>query len=180
MTKDMMTPGKGSWGLGVQIGGSPSNPYFTHGGSDVGFEALFVGYENHGDGAAVMTNADGGSRICSEIMSAIAGAYNWPGLRASFERTMIQLAPDALTRFAGTYQASTPPGFAVTITVENGQLMGQPTRGSKSPLFPESPTKFFLKEVPVEIEFVPNDKGDITRLIVHQGVALDITAIKKF
>jgi CubicO group peptidase (beta-lactamase class C family) len=29
MTRQMMTPGKGSWGLGVQIGGSPSNSYFT-------------------------------------------------------------------------------------------------------------------------------------------------------
>ena len=177
MTKDMMTPGKGSWGLGVQIGGSPSNPYFTHGGSNEGFEALFVGYENSGDGAAIMTNAQGGSRICAEIMSAIAVAYNWPDFRPA-ERTLIQLPPEALTRFTGTYQATTPPNFAVTITVENGQLMGQPARGGKNALFPESPTKFFVKEFPIEIEFVPNDKGEITSLIVHQG-GPDITATKK-
>jgi CubicO group peptidase (beta-lactamase class C family) len=176
MTKEMMTPGKGSWGLGVQIGGSPSNPYFTHGGSDEGFEALFVGYENNGDGAAIMTNAQGGSRICSEIMSAIAVAYNWPDFRP-VERTMIQLPPEALTRFSGTYTATQPAGFAVTITVENGQLMGQPTHGSKAPLFPESPTRFFLRQAPIEIEFVPNDKGEITSLIVHQG-GPDITATK--
>ena len=177
MTKEMMTPGKGSWGLGVQIGGSPSNPYFTHGGVNEGFEALFVGYENSGDGAAIMTNAEGGSRICSEIMSAIALAYNWPDFKP-VERTMIQLPPEALTRFTGTYQANTPPNFAVTVTVENGQLMGQPTHGLKAPLFPESPTKFFIKNFPVEIEFVPNDKGEITSLIVHQG-GPDITATKK-
>ncbi len=177
MTKESLTPGKGSWGLGVQIGGSPSNPYFTHGGVNEGFEALFVGYENNGDGAAIMTNAQGGSRICAEIMSAIAVAYNWPDLHPA-ERTMIQLPPEALARFIGSYQATTPPNFAVTITVENGQLMGQPAHGSKAPLFPESPTKFFLKQAPVEIEFVPNDKGEITRLIVHQG-GPDITADKK-
>jgi CubicO group peptidase (beta-lactamase class C family) len=177
VTKEMMTPGKGSWGLGVQIGGSPSNPYFTHGGSNEGFEALFVGYENNGEGAAIMTNAQGGSRICAEIMSAIAVAYNWPDLHP-VERTMIQLPPEALTRFVGTYQATTPPGFAVTITVENGQLMGQPAHGSKNALFPESSTKFFLKQAPVEIEFVPDDKGEITSLIVHQG-GPDITATKK-
>jgi CubicO group peptidase (beta-lactamase class C family) len=177
MTKEMMTPGKGSWGLGVQIGGSSSNPYFTHGGSDEGFEALFVGYENNGDGAAIMTNAQGGGRLCAEIMSAIAVAYNWPDFKPA-ERTMIQLPPEALTRFTGTYQASTPPNFALTITVENGQLMGQPTHGGKNALFPESPTKFFIKEFPVEVEFVPNEKGEITSLIVHQG-GPDITATKK-
>ena len=46
MTKEMMTAGKGSWGLGLQIGGSASNPYFEHGGVNEGFEALFVGYED--------------------------------------------------------------------------------------------------------------------------------------
>ena len=40
MTREMMTPGKGSWGLGIEIGGSPSNPYFDHGGDDAGFEAF--------------------------------------------------------------------------------------------------------------------------------------------
>lgn len=177
MTKQMMTAGMGSWGLGVQIGGSPSNPYFTHGGSNEGFEALFFGYENNGDGAAIMTNAQGGSRICSEIMSAIAVAYNWPDFQPPV-RTMIHLPPEALTRFAGTYQATTPPNFAVTVTVENGQLVGQPAHGSKALLFPESPAKFFVKEFPIEVEFVPNDKGEITSLIVHQP-GQEIRADKK-
>lgn len=176
MTKQMMTTDMGSWGLGVEIGGSPSNPYFTHGGVNAGFEALFVGYENNGDGAAIMTNAQGGSRICSEIMSAIAVTYSWPDFRP-VERTEIKLPPEALTRFVGTYQSSTQVAFAVTITDENGQLMAQPTHGSKAQLLPESPTKFFLKEVPVEIEFTPNDKGEITNLIVHEG-RQEVTATK--
>ena len=32
MTEQMLTPGMGDWGLGVEIGGSKTNPYFTHGG----------------------------------------------------------------------------------------------------------------------------------------------------
>jgi CubicO group peptidase (beta-lactamase class C family) len=177
MTKESLTPGKGSWGLGIGIGGSPSNPYFQHRGGDAGFESFFVGYENSGDGAAVMTNAQGGDRLCREIISALALAYGWPDFHP-IERTMIQLPPEALARFTGDYQATTPPNFAITITVENGQLMGQPAHGTKAPLFPESPTKFFLKQAPVEIEFVPNDKGEITGLVIHQR-GPDITATKK-
>lgn len=169
MTKQMMTPGKGSWGLGVEIGGSPSDPYFEHGGVNEGFEALFVGYENHGDGAAIMTNAQGGSRICSEIMSAIALAYNWPDFQPAV-RTMIHLPPEALPRFVGTYHpVGAPPDIAITITLENGQLTGQLPRGPKAPLFPESSTKFFTKQAPFEVEFVPNDRGEITSLVLTQG-----------
>ena len=58
-TQQMLTPGKGNWGLGVELGGSTANPYFTHGGVNEGFQSLFVGYEHHGDGAVVMTNAAG-------------------------------------------------------------------------------------------------------------------------
>jgi CubicO group peptidase (beta-lactamase class C family) len=176
MTKQMMTPGKGSWGLGPQIGGAPSNPYFAHGGSNAGFEDYFFGYENSGDGAAIMTNGQNGSQLCSQIASAIALAYGWPDFHP-IERTMIQLPSDALPRFAGSYQ-STAPSVTITITLENGQLVGQAGHGEKSTLFPESPTKFFLKDEPIEIEFVPNDKGEITSLIVYQG-GQHFTADKK-
>jgi CubicO group peptidase (beta-lactamase class C family) len=166
MTKQMMTPGKNSWGLGFEIGGSPSNPYFGHDGDDVGFEASFVGYENSGDGVAVMTNAQGGGRLCREVVSAIALAYGWPDLHPA-ERTLIQLPSDAVTRFVGDYQV-TSPKFTIAISVDDGKLMAQPAHGPKSQLFPESPTRFFLKEAPVDFEFIPDDKGEITGLVVYQ------------
>ena len=166
MTKEMMTPGKNSWGLGFEIGGSPTNPTFGHDGDDVGFEASFVGYENSGDGIAIMTNAQGGTRLAREITSAVALAYGWPDFHP-IERTLIQLPPDALTKFAGSYQVASPK-FTLTVTIEDGKLMLQPPQGPKIQLFPESPTRFFFREAPVEVEFTPNDKGDITGLVVHQ------------
>jgi CubicO group peptidase (beta-lactamase class C family) len=81
MTKEMMTPGLGSWGLGVGIGGSEGDRYFMHEGDDAGFEDLFVGYENHGDGVVVMTNAKGGSRLAEELLQSIATEYGWPDFR---------------------------------------------------------------------------------------------------
>ena len=42
LTQQMVTAGKGGWGLGLQVGGSTSNPYFSHGGVNEGFESLFV------------------------------------------------------------------------------------------------------------------------------------------
>jgi CubicO group peptidase (beta-lactamase class C family) len=78
LTRQMLTAGKGHWGLGLNIGGSASDPYFSHGGVDAGFESMLAAYEHHGDGAIVMTNAEGGSTLANEVMQSIAAEYGWP------------------------------------------------------------------------------------------------------
>jgi CubicO group peptidase (beta-lactamase class C family) len=81
MTKQMLTPGLGNWGLGIEIGGSSAKFYFKHGGVNAGFESILFVYEHGGDGAVVMTNAQGGSILADEIMRSIATEYNWPDYR---------------------------------------------------------------------------------------------------
>ncbi len=56
--------------------------------------------------------------------------------------------------------------------------MEQATNQPKFPIFAESPTEFFLKVVDAQIEFVKNDKGEVTQLILHQG-GRDIKGVKK-
>lgn len=166
LTKQMVTPGKGQWGLGLQIGGSASNPYFSHGGVNEGFESLFVEYENEGEGAAVMTNAQGGMQLASEVMSSIAVAYDWPDFRPVV-RTAIKLDRKVLARYVGTYELT--PTFSVTFSLEGDQLMTQATNQPKFPVFPESETKFFLKVVDAEVEFFSDDKGRVSYLALHQN-----------
>ena len=78
MTRQMLTATHGSWGLGPEISGSAADPLFRHGGVDAGFESLMVAYENGGEGAVVMTNAQGGGVLAIEIMRSIATEYGWP------------------------------------------------------------------------------------------------------
>ena len=166
MTQQMMTPGKGNWGLGVAINGSAGNPYFGHGGANVGFEASFVGYEKNGEGAAVMTNAQGGGRLADEVIRSIAEVYGWPDLRPVV-RTEVKVDQAVLARYVGKYDVA--PNLGFTFTLEGGQLMAQPPRGAKTSLFAESETKFFLKEVDVEIEFFSDATGKVTHIMLHQG-----------
>jgi CubicO group peptidase (beta-lactamase class C family) len=168
MTQQMLTAGKGNWGLGLEIGGAAADPWFSHGGSNVGYESLFVGYDRSGNGAAVMTNAQGGGRLAAEVMSAIAVAYDWPDWRPA-ERTEIKVDPAVLARYVGTYQLA--PNFSVTFTLEGDQLMTQATNQPKFPVFPESQTRFFLKVVDAEVEFFTDDKGQVSYIILHQGGA---------
>ena len=166
MTQQMLTPGKGDWGLGLSLGGSTADKWFSHGGVNEGYEALFVGYDSNGDGAAVMTNAQGGSRLAAEVMSAIAAAYNWPDWKP-VERTVVKVDPAVLARYVGTYQLA--PNFSVTFTLEGDQLMTQATNQPTFPVYPESQTKFFLKVVNAEVEFVTDEKGQVNAVILHQG-----------
>jgi len=166
LTQQMVTAGKGGWGLGLQIGGSASNPYFSHGGVNEGFESLFVAYEHNGDGAAVMTNAQGGMRLASEIMGSIAAAYDWPDFRP-IVRTAIKVDRAVLARYVGTYEIA--PTFSVTFSLEGDQLMTQATNQPKFPVYPETETKFFLTIVDAEVQFITDDKGQVSSLMLHQN-----------
>jgi CubicO group peptidase (beta-lactamase class C family) len=78
MTRQMLIVGQGSWGLGPEIHGAATDPLFLHGGVDAGFECLMVAYVKRGEGAVVMTNAQGGGALAAEIMRSIAAEYEWP------------------------------------------------------------------------------------------------------
>jgi hypothetical protein len=140
-----------------------------------GFESLFVGYEDHGDGAAVMTNAQGGSRLAEQVMQSIAAVYGWPDFKPVV-RTEVKVDKAILGQYVGTYEVS--PQFSLTVTQDGDQLSVQSNSNDKMPLFAESETKFFPKAMNVEIEFVKDDKGQVTSLVLHQG-GHDRTGVRK-
>jgi len=92
------------------------------------------------------------------------------------ERKTVSLPVEKLKQCVGTYALN--PNFEIAVTLEGEQLMEQATMQPKFPIYPESETKFFLKVVDAQIEFVRDAKGDVTSLILHQG-GRDQSAQKK-
>jgi CubicO group peptidase (beta-lactamase class C family) len=92
------------------------------------------------------------------------------------ERKEVTISPDILAKYVGNYELR--PGFDLVITLEGNQLMSQATGQSKIPLFAESERKFFLNVVDADIEFLKNDNGEVTSLMLHQGAA-EIKAARK-
>ena len=175
MTKQMLTPGMGSWGLGVQIGGAATNPYFTHGGVNEGFESLFVAYEQSGEGAVVMTNAQGGSAIAEEIMHSIAAEYNWPDEKPEV-KAAVTVDPKLLADYAGKYELG--PNFDITIQVVDGHLTLQAPGQETLQLYASSNNRFFLAVMNAELEFVRDGQGKVAKMILHQN-GQDVPAQKK-
>ena len=166
MTKQMLVAGLGNHGLGLPIGGSPENPFFSHGGIDEGFEAVLAAYQQSGDGAVIMTNAQGGQLLASEILRSIASVYGWPDFHP-IVRTSVKVDPAILSTYTGIYELT--PTFSLTITLEDGQLMSQAPHQRKIPLFPESQSRFFTKVVDAQLEFFATDAAQISHLVLHQN-----------
>jgi hypothetical protein len=54
--------------------------YFSHGGSNWGFQCEVLAHVLKGYGVAVMTNADSGGLVVRELRSRVAAAYGWDTL----------------------------------------------------------------------------------------------------
>jgi CubicO group peptidase (beta-lactamase class C family) len=165
MTKEMLVAGDGDWGLGLGIGGSPENPYFWHDGADAGFESDLVAYRRSGDGAVVMTNAQGGLFLARAVVRSIAVVYGWPDFRP-IVRSLVRVDPDVLATYAGVYELT--PKLSITITLKNRQLMEQATNERKFPIFPESQSEFFLKVSDAQLEFFKGPDGRVSYMVLHQ------------
>lgn len=82
-------------------------------------------------------------------------------------RPEIKLTEAQLTPFVGEYQLM--PGFNIAVTREGTQLFCQATGQQRFEVFASSPTRFFLKVVQADIEFYPDDKGVVNRMVLFQG-----------
>ncbi len=84
------------------------------------------------------------------------------------EQKEITLSPEILAQYVGTYRIG--PGQNVAITLEESRLFTQVTGEVRLPLYPESESKFFLKGMAdAENEFVKDDTGAVTHMIVRRG-----------
>jgi CubicO group peptidase (beta-lactamase class C family) len=164
MVHDMLTPRLNHWGLGPEVGGNAKRPYFTHGGSNEGYQCELLAYDE-GDGVVIMTNGDNGGELASQILRSVAHEYGWPDFQP-VEHTITKVDAKILDAYVGGYQASFG---AFTITREGDQLFAQLTGQPKFPLFPESEREFFLKVVDAQIVFEVDPQGRATQLTLHQN-----------
>jgi len=78
---EMIAPtGTGPFAIGFSIERRGEGWYFTHSGSNWGFQCDLLMHRLKGYGIAVMTNSDSGGRIISEIETRDAASANWDSL----------------------------------------------------------------------------------------------------
>ena len=82
-------------------------------------------------------------------------------------RKVADLAPESLRRFVGTYEEQ--PGFAITISLDDGRLAASLGDQAKRTVLPESETEFFYEDSNARLSFQVGPNGDVERLILHEG-----------
>jgi len=75
--------------------------------------------------------------------------------------------PKVFDRLTGDYELA--PDFLITILRRGDKLISQATGQPEIELFPESETRFFLKVVDAQVDFVIDAAGRVTGLVLHQG-----------
>lgn len=79
--REMITPvGVGPFAVGFTIDKRGEGWYFSHNGSNWGFQCLLLAHVRKGYGVAVMTNSDSGGRLLNEVAARVAAAYQWDTL----------------------------------------------------------------------------------------------------
>jgi CubicO group peptidase (beta-lactamase class C family) len=170
----MTTPFKENYAFGLAVSTANGHKLIEHGGGIEGFNTHLAYYPDDKLIVVVLGNLNGGAP--GGIARKLAAVAHGEAVVLAGERKEITVAPAILANYVGTYQIA--PDFALVMTLEGGQLMTQATGQPKFPLFAESETKFFLKVVDAEVDFVKNDKSEVTGLVLHQG-GQDIKGAKK-
>lgn len=162
--------------LGVFIDDYDGIKYFEHGGVDEGFISQYYGSLEDGNGVVVMVNTSNGGSLIPEIINSVAKVYGFKGLNHSKIVKNVTVADTVLQSYTGQYELA--PKTIITITREGNQLYGQPTGETKLAMFPEAQNKFYLKAVEVEVEFIKDNKGEVTKLVVYQNGVHEAKRVK--
>ena len=79
----------------------------------------------------------------------------------------IDVDENILETYVGEYELG--PNFILTVSREKNQLITQATGQGKIEIFAETETKFFVKVMDAQLEFIRNVSGKVEKLILTQG-----------
>jgi CubicO group peptidase (beta-lactamase class C family) len=146
MTVLRLTPVMEDAALGVFVNSrvTGSYKYFNHNGGNEGFQCTYVGCRDSGDGVAIMTNSDNGSRIYEEILNSVATVYNWKDYYLPETEAVIDVKGSVLDKYTGKYDVS---GNVISIQRSGDGLIANPRGDILWKVYFTSDSDFFVREI---------------------------------
>ncbi len=173
--QEMLSPvGVGDYAVGFSIAKVGQGWYFSHGGSNWGFQCVLRAHKTKGYGLAIMTNADRGGALATELSRRIQKAYEWDsfaepaprGYAPPPARAEITLPREVLESYVGVYESTL---LTFTITLEDGQLQILPTGQPKVRLYVAARDTLFPRVVNATFAITRDGNGQVTGLVLRQG-----------
>lgn len=160
-------------GLNWLIGHNGADTIVWHNGGTGGYRT-FIGFDpSRKTGVVVMTNTNGAGADDIGFHILDPSLPLAPKPVPMKQRTAIDVRPEVLARYVGTYQLA--PNFTLEVTLKGNELYVHPTNQPTLRLWPESETDFFLKEVDAQFGFVRDAEGAATAVVLHQN-GMNLTA----
>jgi CubicO group peptidase (beta-lactamase class C family) len=161
----MTTPFMDDYALGIEVREAHGSRVVEHGGGVEGFNTHLAYYPDEKLMIVVLGNING---LAPERIAWQLGAVTLAeGVLLPFERQVIDVAPERLRRFVGTYSSSSTANLIVTLAA--GQLSIRLGEQQPVPLYPESETQFFVRVIDAQVEFEQDASGTVTALVLRQA-----------
>jgi CubicO group peptidase (beta-lactamase class C family) len=161
----MTTPFKNDYALGVVVQTASGRKVVQHGGGIDGFNTFLAYYPDDKLTVAVLANING--QTPNQIATKLADLAHGGVVQLTSDRKEITLPVATLSKYVGTYELQ--PGVAMLIRLDGDHLTTQLTGQPQFPIFAESETKFFLKVVDAQLEFVTDASGSVTHAVMNQN-----------
>ena len=161
----MTTPFKNDYAFGVVVQTTSGRKVVQHGGGIEGFNTFMAYYPDDKLTVAVLANINGPTP--NAIATKLAALAHGETVQSPTDRKEITLPAETLAKYVGTYEFT--PGINLMIRVDGDHLTVQLTGQGQLPMFAESETKFFLKIVDAQVEFVKDASGAVTHAVLHQN-----------
>jgi CubicO group peptidase (beta-lactamase class C family) len=176
--KAMITPGKGNYGLGVEVNNVDGVKVIEHNGGIEGFNSNLIYVPEQRICVIVLANVNGSApgAMGGQLLDLALGKT----VVLNSERKAVPITRADSAKFVGVYDLE--PGFAITVAESGDGLTAQGTGQDALPLMylgvKDGHPRFFITAVAAEIEFVPDAAGSIQSLTLHQNGA-DTPASKR-
>lgn len=169
-----------SYGLGWGLFKSSYGwAFFKEGHSDDGWEHYTIGFRDNKSALIIMTNSLNGESIFKELVEDITGIlipWEWEGYTPYLPT--VKMPEKSLEQYTGEYTGR----VKAIVSLEKGQLkIVAPAEGlSKTNLYATAENRFFLKSIPVSLEFIKQADGKFKKLQVNdEGTVYELTKIDK-
>ena len=162
----MTTPARDNYAFGLTVVNTGGRRVIHHGGGINGFSSFLAYYPDSAITVMVLSNVAVGP-VAQSLARDLAALAHGETVTLQSERKEITLPAGTLDDYVGTYALGA--GGTMTVRLDGAQLTAQLAGQQQFPLFAESETKFFLKAVDAQIEFVRGDDKVVSHLVLHQN-----------
>lgn len=162
--QQVYTPFHAKYAFGWQVDSLYGKPVAEHGGGIFGYTSIIKRFPK--DDVAIVVLSNNSSTKSQELATRLAALVFQQPVEWPVKKVFVQVPEEKLKPYAGDYELM--PNFVITISIENGKLMGQPTGQSKTELLPENENKFYVEPADADVTFVKDASGTVTALKLTQ------------